>query len=68
MRKPIIDANWKMNKGPRDTEDFLKTFSGNLDNLTDEADIVVAPPFVSLVAAVATLSSNSAVAIAAQVR
>ncbi len=66
MRKPIIAANWKMNKGPRDTEDFLKAFSGKLDNLTDEADIVVAPPFVSLAAAVATLSSNSAVAIAAQ--
>ena len=66
MRKPIIAANWKMNKGPRDTEDFLNTFSGKLDNLTDEADIVVAPPFVSLSAAVATLSSNSAVSIAAQ--
>jgi triosephosphate isomerase len=66
MRKPIIAANWKMNKGPRDTEDFLNTFSGKLDNLTDEADIVVAPPFVSLAAAVAALSSNSAVSIAAQ--
>lgn len=66
MRKPIIAANWKMNKGPRDTEDFLNTFSGKLDNLTDEADVVVAPPFVSLSAAVGALSSNSAVAIAAQ--
>ncbi|MFK7911708.1 MAG: triose-phosphate isomerase [Akkermansiaceae bacterium] len=66
MRKPIIAANWKMNKGPRDTEDFLNTFSGKLDNLTDEADIVVAPPFVSLAAAVAALSSNSSVSIAAQ--
>ena len=66
MRKPIIAANWKMNKGPRDTEDFLNTFSGKLDNLTDEADIVVAPPFVSLAAAVNALSSNSSVSIAAQ--
>ena len=66
MRKPIIAANWKMNKGPRDTEDFLNTFSAKLDNLTDEADIVVAPPFVSLAAAVNALSPNSAVAIAAQ--
>jgi triosephosphate isomerase len=66
MHKPIIAANWKMNKGPRDTEDFLNTFSGKLGKLTAEADIVVAPPFVSLTAAVAALSSNSAVAIAAQ--
>ncbi|MBK1853377.1 triose-phosphate isomerase [Verrucomicrobiaceae bacterium 5K15] len=69
MRKPIIAANWKMNKGPRETEDFLNTFAGQpgkLDGLTGQADVVIAPPFVSLPAAVASLNSASAVAIAAQ--
>lgn len=66
MRKPIIAANWKMNHGPKETEDFLVSFTGKLDNLTDEADVVIAPPFVSIPTAIASLSSNSDVAIAAQ--
>jgi len=66
MRKPIIAANWKMNIGPREAADFLNTFSAKLDNLTDQADVVIAPPFVSIPAAIDALSSNSAIAIAAQ--
>ena len=66
MRKPIIAANWKMNIGPQEAEDFLSTFAGKLDNITDEADVVIAPPFVSIPAAVGALHSNSAVSIAAQ--
>lgn len=66
MRKPIIAANWKMNIGPSEAIDFLKTFSAKLDNITDEADVVIAPPFVSIPAAIETLSSNSAISIAAQ--
>lgn len=66
MRKPIIAANWKMNKGPKEAEDFLSTFSGKLDNLTDQADVVIAPPFVTIPAAVASLNSNSDVSISAQ--
>ncbi len=66
MRKPIIAANWKMNLGPKETVDFLSTFTGKLDNITDQVDVVIAPPFVSIPAAIAALSSNSDVAIAAQ--
>lgn len=66
MRKPIIAANWKMNIGPKEAEDFISTFTAKLDNLTDQADVVIAPPFVSIPAAVAALCSNSAVAISAQ--
>ena len=66
MRKPIIAANWKMNIGPREAVDFLKTFSSKLDNITDEVDVVIAPPFVSIPAAIEALSSNSAISIAAQ--
>ena len=66
MRKPIIAANWKMNIGPKEAEDFLSTFAAKLDNLTDQADVVIAPPFVTISAAVGAICSNSAVSIAAQ--
>ncbi|MEM9079721.1 MAG: triose-phosphate isomerase [Verrucomicrobiota bacterium] len=65
MRKPIIAANWKMNKGPSETEDFLKSFLSKLGKLTDQCDVVVAAPFVSLPAASALLS-NSSVGLSAQ--
>ena len=66
MRKPIIAANWKMNIGPKEAEDFLSTFAGKLDNITDSADVVIAPPFVTIPAATEALHANSAVSIAAQ--
>jgi len=69
MRKPIIAANWKMNIGPRETEDFINSFvgqPGKLDSLTSQVDVVIAPPFTSIPAAVASLNSSSAVSIAAQ--
>jgi len=66
MRKPIIAANWKMNIGPKEAEDFLVAFTSQLGSLTEKADVVIAPTFVAIPAAVAALSSNSGVAIAAQ--
>ncbi|BDS08338.1 triosephosphate isomerase [Oceaniferula spumae] len=69
MRKPIIAANWKMNIGPREAEDFINSFigqPGKLDSITSQVDVVIAPPFVSIPAAVAALNSSSAVSIAAQ--
>lgn len=47
-RKPIFAANWKMNKGPSGTEDFIKAFLSKSQGLNLPADIVIAPPFVSL--------------------
>ena len=43
-RKLIIAANWKMNKGPSETGDFLKTFLAKVAPLTSNCDVVVAPP------------------------
>jgi len=67
-RKLILAANWKMNKGPAETEDFLKSF---LQKLQEEkslpCEIVIAPPFVSLAKAAEMLSaSNAPVQLAAQ--
>ncbi|MGB0993334.1 MAG: triose-phosphate isomerase [Akkermansiaceae bacterium] len=66
MRKPIIAANWKMNKGPRDTEDFLNAFTAKVGKFTADVDVVISPPFVSIPAAIASIASNSDVSIAAQ--
>lgn len=58
MRKPIIAANWKLNKGPSDTEDFIRSFESKLADLPKSVDIVLSPPFVSLVKATELLSQS----------
>ncbi len=65
MRKPIIAANWKLNKGPSDTEDFIKSFESRLNDLPKGVDLVLAPPFISLPKATELLS-QSKVRVAAQ--
>ncbi len=47
-RKPIFAANWKMNKGVSETEDFVRSFLSKSQGLNLPADIVIAPPFLSL--------------------
>lgn len=65
MRKPIIAANWKMFKNPVETTEFLKDFLP-LAHAEEGADIVIAPPFVSLSAAQAMLSDRHHIRLAAQ--
>jgi len=47
-RKLIFAANWKMNKGPQETEDFVKNFVATIKSEDLACDMVIAPPFVSL--------------------
>ena len=47
-RKLIFAANWKMNKGPQETEDFVKSFVSTIKSEDLACDKVIAPPFVSL--------------------
>jgi triosephosphate isomerase len=47
-RKPIFAANWKMNKGASETEDFISSFLSKTQGVNLPADIVIAPPFLSL--------------------
>jgi triosephosphate isomerase (TIM) len=47
-RKPIFAANWKMNKGASETEDFIKGFLTKLQGENFACEIVIAPPFISL--------------------
>ena len=65
MRKLIIAANWKMNKGPAEARAFLDEFLGAANGLTDLCDIAIAAPFVTL-PAVAEKLSGSAVSLSAE--
>ena len=66
-RKLIIAANWKMNKGPADAAAFLETFLAKVDELTDKADVVVAPNFLSIPTASELINDvNPSVGLAAQ--
>ena len=47
-RKPIFAANWKMNKGPSEATDFIKSFQAKSQGQSYACDIVIAPPFVTL--------------------
>lgn len=58
MRKPIIAANWKMNKAVSEAVDFAK----ELKDLTRDifnVEIVVCPPFISLAYVGETLKNTS---------
>ena len=65
-RKPIFAANWKMNKGASETEDFVKSFLSKLQGQDFPCEIVIAPPFVSLAKAAEILGNVSSIALAAQ--
>ncbi|MFT4176477.1 MAG: triose-phosphate isomerase [Luteolibacter sp.] len=60
-RKPIFAANWKMNKGPSETADFIKSFLSKVQGQDFPCEIVIAPPFVSLQTLATLLHDASAV-------
>ena len=66
-RKLIIAANWKMNKGPAETEAFLEEFLAAAADLTDLADLIIAPNSLSIPTASELINDiNPAVGLAAQ--
>jgi len=65
-RKPIFAANWKMNKGPSEAEDFIKSILSKIQNQPFACDVVIAPPFVSLPKAAEALNNHHGIGIAAQ--
>lgn len=50
MLKPLIAANWKMNKTIEETEEFIYSFLPLVKDVSD-VDILIAPPFTSLLTA-----------------
>lgn len=47
VRRPVIAANWKLNKTVSEARDFVQAFLPSVRD-TGDADIVIAPPFTSL--------------------
>jgi triosephosphate isomerase (TIM) len=64
MRRPVIAANWKMYKTQADTRAFFARFRHLAADLR-HCDLVIAPPFTSLAAAVEA-ARGSEIAISAQ--
>ena len=64
MRRPIIAGNWKMYKTVGETRAFFQKMLPEIRDV-DHCDIVVAPPFTSLPAAVEEVKGKR-VAISAQ--
>ena len=64
MRRPVIAGNWKMFKTQAETHTFFKAFKPAVAN-SKHCDIVVAPPYTAIAAAVEA-ARGSVVGIAAQ--
>lgn len=64
-RKPIIAANWKMNKTPREAVEFVDLFENHIGGSAD-VDIVLAPAFVALPAVKEALANSETTMLAAQ--
>lgn len=65
-RKSIFAANWKMNIGPSEAEDFAKSVLSKIQNQPFASDVVIAPPFVSLPKLTEALHNHHGIEIAAQ--
>ena len=46
-RRPLIAGNWKMNKTPQETSDFIERFLASSLDYSD-CDVLIIPPFTSL--------------------
>src|ERR1700741_3578583 len=64
MRRPVIAGNWKMYKTQLETRAFFDAFKPLVANAT-HCEIIIAPPFTSLTAAVES-ARGSAISVAAQ--
>ena len=68
MRKPILAANWKMNKLNADVAPFLKSFAENLpSDWSSKADIVIAAAPTLLQSLAEAIGSNGMTACAQNV-
>ena len=66
MRKKIVAANWKMNLDLTEGADLVNEIFKALPGLSDERQVVIAPPFVHLTQTAAQLSGMDNVLLGAQ--
>ena len=64
-RRPVVAANWKMNKTNAEAEEFMHEFLPGAEGLTGDVDVVVCPPYTAL-RTVAELARDSRVRVGAQ--
>ncbi len=64
MRRPVIAGNWKMYKTQAETRAYFAEFSSLVSGVT-HCEVIVAPPFTALAAAVEA-TKGTAISIAAQ--
>ena len=50
MRRKVIAGNWKMNKSPKDVEEFMERFPGLVSDTENE--VILCVPFIDLCKAV----------------
>lgn len=65
MRRKIIAGNWKMNKDIQGTKDLITGLLKELQNIKQNCDIIICPPFTSLSEA-GKLLENTVVKLGAQ--
>jgi triosephosphate isomerase len=58
MQKPIIIANWKLNKTKAETKSFIAEFAQQVKDQQDKVEILLACPFTSIDTAVTELAEN----------
>jgi len=51
-RTPIIAGNWKMHKTRAETRNLVRELVGGLQNRSAACEVIVAPPFVSIIDAI----------------
>ncbi len=66
MRKKIVAGNWKMNLTKDQSLELVNEISKNVDNLSEETEVIVSPSFVNLSSVVDSTSRNKKVQVAAQ--
>lgn len=54
MRRPVLAANWKMNHGPTDAREFMRTFLAHVPRLSDRL-VIFFPSAITLPAVVEAL-------------
>jgi triosephosphate isomerase (TIM) len=64
-RKPLVAANWKMNKTNAEAREFMQTFLPEAEGISADVDIVICPPYTAL-QTVADLATGARVRTGAQ--
>ncbi|MDI6767295.1 MAG: triose-phosphate isomerase [Bacteroidota bacterium] len=59
MRRKIIAGNWKMNKDIHETATLIAELTERMKDFRNEVDVIICPPFTSLVLANALIKGSS---------